>query len=1213
MFNTILIANRGEIACRIIRTLKSMGIKSISIYSDTDCNAQHVKDADISISIGGSKANDSYLCINKIISAAIKTKAEAIFPGYGFLSESLAFANACKNANITFIGPTADQIAIFGLKHSARKIAINANIPVILGTPLLTTLNQALIEANYIGYPVMLKSTAGGGGIGITRCANSNELIMAWDSVRRLSKQFFSNADVFLEHCIDYARHIEVQIFGDGNGNVVTLGERDCSLQRRNQKIIEETPAPNLPETIRNKLLISSIRLGKLVNYRSVGTVEYIYDPKKEKFYFLEVNTRLQVEHTVTECVTNLDLVKYMILLAAGKKLDWNKLQQLPHGTSIEVRLYAEDPLKNFQPSPGILTMVNFPKNIRVDTWINTGTEISSLYDPMLGKIIAYGNTRNIALKNLQTALNSTQLYGISTNIDYLRNLISTKEFKDGKTWTKYLDYFKPLITPVIEVIEPGTCTSIQDYPGRLGYWNVGVPISGPMDDFAFRIANRIVGNHESSAGLEFTLIGPTLRFHCDAIIALTGANFNGQLDNKPVVCWKPITVKAEQILVLSSVQSGCRGYLAVRNGFDVPKYLGSRSTFALGGFGGHAGRNLQISDMLLISQPHLDACTTPSPYIEPKSLNVSLIPHYNTIWDILVLCGPHGAPDFFTKDFFNDFFSCTWKVHYNSNRLGIRLIGPKPKWSRVDGGEAGLHPSNIHDCEYSIGAINFTGDFPVILSHDGPSLGGFVCLATIIKAELWKLGQLKPGDRIHFHLTTIDKAIYLEKTQLSIIDTLHNSKLCESFFNIHSIENTINSIAILATIPATKVTPTVIYRQSGDKCILIEYGDNILDLGLRLRVYLLMNAINNKNIPGIKELSPGVRSLQIRYDNHIINQTQLIKTLLLLESTLGEVDTLNVSSRIVWMPMAFEDSITLNVVKRYQETLRYDAPWLPNNIDFIQRINGLSSREEVRNIIFNASYLVLGLGDVYLGAPCAVAIDPRHRLFSSKYNPARTFTSEGTVGIGGMYMCIYGMDSPGGYQLIGRTLPIWNKFVKNNQFSINTPWLLKFFDQVRFYPVNEKEIEQLRNDFYNGNISICIEETNFDFGEYKQFLINNDKSIMNFRKSQYASFQKEINRWIDEDNYDKFKVEEILSSTIIPKDNNLIVVRADMSGHIWKILVNIGDQVKVGEVLIVIEAMKMELNVIAQRAGCIKNIFCSPGIVVNTGDVLLCLECNSE
>ncbi|MCP2004560.1 UNVERIFIED_ORG: urea carboxylase [Buttiauxella agrestis ATCC 33320] len=1204
MFSSVLIANRGEIAVRAINTLKKMGIASVAVYSEPDANAQHVMNADVAIALGGEKAAESYLDIEKIIAAAKQSGAQAIFPGYGFLSERAEFAQACAENGLVFIGPTAEQIRDFGLKHCARDLAFKADVPMTPGTGLLLTLKEAQLAAAEIGYPVMLKTTAGGGGIGLTRCEDEASLVDAWSSVKRMGQQFFSDDGVFIERFVDRARHLEVQIFGDGKGKVVALGERDCSLQRRNQKVVEETPAPNLPQATREAIHAAAVALGESVNYRSAGTVEFIYDAARDAFYFLEVNTRLQVEHPVTEMVTGLDLIECMINVAAGITLDWQRLAQPPKGASIEVRIYAEDALKNFQPSPGVLTDVFFPENVRVDGWVSTGSEVSAFYDPMIAKVIVYGDDRQQALSKLNTALAATRLHGIATNLDYLRQIVQLAEFKAGMMWTRLLDGVE-YQAHAIEVLEPGTWSSVQDSPGRLGYWDIGVPPSGPMDDFAFRLANRIVGNHPSAAGLEFTLQGPTLRFHSAATIALTGADCPATLDDEAVPYWQPVIVKAGQTLKLGRATSGCRTYLAVRNGIDVPVYLGSRSTFALGQFGGHAGRTLRVADVLAISQPCLPACTTPAPISLPQTPEPAVIPQYSDLWEIGVLYGPHGAPDFFTPESMQTFFESEWQVHYNSNRLGVRLVGPKPQWTRADGGEAGLHPSNVHDCEYAIGAVNFTGDFPVILTRDGPSLGGFVCPVTIAKAELWKVGQVKPGDRIRFHAITFEHAQSLEIAQdVAVTNLLHVLNLPDLHPSI--TPTTTSSAAILAELAAQGDLPAVVYRQAGDNYVLIEYGDNVLDLALRLRIYLLMKAINQVGVSGIEELSPGVRSLQVRYDSQHISQSQLLTLLLGLEKQLGDVTKLKIPSRIVHLPMAFEDSATLAAVERYKETVRADAPWLPNNVDFIQRTNGLAHRDEVREIIFNASYLILGLGDVYLGAPCAVPLDPRHRLLSSKYNPARTWTAEGTVGIGGMYMCIYGMDSPGGYQLVGRTLPIWNKFLKNEQFG-DEPWLLKFFDQVRFYPVTEDELTEFRSAFREGRAQVRVEEVEFDFAAYTTFLADNADDIADFRQHQQLAFNCEVANWKEQESA---AIEIAMQAEPLDiEDQEGHLVSADLNGNIWKILVEPGQTVKQGEPLIVVEAMKMELMVAAPCDGTVLRISCQQGHPVGPGDALLWLD----
>ena len=310
MFSNVLIANRGEIALRAMRTLQRMGIRSVAVYAESDRDSAHVRAADMAIALGGLRPAESYLRIDKLIDACRQSGAEAVFPGYGFLSESAEFAEACEAAGMVFIGPTAAQMRDFGLKHRSRELAAKAGVPLAPGTELLSCLDEALQAAKRLGYPVMLKSTAGGGGIGLSRCATPEELIAAYESVQRLGLQYFRDGGLFLERYIDRARHIEVQIFGDGEGQVVALGERDCSIQRRNQKVVEETPAPNLGDATRAVLLDAAVKLGKSVNYRSAGTVEFIYDTSDQNFYFLEVNTRLQVEHPVTEMVTGHDLVE---------------------------------------------------------------------------------------------------------------------------------------------------------------------------------------------------------------------------------------------------------------------------------------------------------------------------------------------------------------------------------------------------------------------------------------------------------------------------------------------------------------------------------------------------------------------------------------------------------------------------------------------------------------------------------------------------------------------------------------------------------------------------------------------------------------------------------------------------------------------------------------------------------------------------------------
>ncbi|HEY7865075.1 MAG TPA: 5-oxoprolinase/urea amidolyase family protein, partial [Psychromonas sp.] len=769
MFTKILIANRGAIACRIIRTLSAMGIQSVSVYSLADADSLHVTQADQAYSLGEGGAKQTYLDIEKVISIAKQCGAQAIHPGYGFLSENVDFVAACEKNGLVFLGPTTEQMLQFGLKHRARELAEQANVPLLPGSGLLDDLNDALQCAEKIGYPVMLKSTAGGGGIGMQRCNSAIELSQAYDSVKRLSENNFSNSALFLEKFIVRARHIEVQIFGDGKGQAIALGERDCSAQRRNQKVIEESPAPNLDAKLREKLHTTATRLAAAVNYRSAGTVEFVFDQQTQQFYFLEVNTRLQVEHGVTELVYKVDLVEWMVNLAANQLPALSELDKniVANGHAIQVRLYAEDANKDFQPSAGLISHVNWPTSVdhgtlRIDHWLESGCEVSPVLDPMLAKIICHSQTRERALSGLKQSLASSEVYGIETNKDYLLQLLGSEVVEAGLLLTQSLNQFvyKPCS---IDVLSGGTQTTIQDYPGRKGYWDVGVPPSGPMDSVGFRLANTLLGNSDKAAGLEITVSGPTLRFNSATQIVITGAQIEARLDDLNIKNGQVIAVSAGQTLILGNIQgAGARCYLAVQGGIQCPDYLGSKSTFTLGQFGGHAGRALRTGDVLpvnALTDRQLDGNGS-------SDLSVQL-PEITDDWSIRVIYGPHGAPDFFCPEDIDEFFAATWKVHFNSSRTGVRLMGPKPKWARIDGGEAGLHPSNIHDNAYAVGTIDFTGDMPVILGPDGPSLGGFVCPVTIIKADLWKVGQLKAGATIRFQAVSIMDAQQLELQQI--------------------------------------------------------------------------------------------------------------------------------------------------------------------------------------------------------------------------------------------------------------------------------------------------------------------------------------------------------------------------------------------------------------------------------------------------------------
>ncbi|MCF5550115.1 5-oxoprolinase/urea amidolyase family protein [Pseudomonas syringae] len=1444
MFDKLLIANRGAIACRILRTLRTLQVKGVAVYSEADAASLHLMQADEAHSLGEGGAAGTYLAVDKILAIANASGAKAIHPGYGFLSENAAFAQACEDAGIAFVGPTPEQLRVFGLKHTARALAKQHGVPMLEGTELLDSLESAIAAARTIGYPVMLKSTAGGGGIGMRVCRSAEELADSFEAVKRLGQNNFSDAGVFIEKYIQRARHLEVQVFGDGQGEVLALGVRDCSVQRRNQKVLEETPAPNLPHGMAEELCAAAVKLARAVNYRSAGTVEFVFDSEDQRFYFLEVNTRLQVEHGVTEQVWGVDLVSWMVQLAAGDLPPLDQLQAglKPLGHAIQARLYAEDPGRDFQPCPGLLTAADFPpadgRTLRIDTWVEAGCEIPPYFDPMIAKLISWAPTREDASAGLIDALNETRLYGVETNRDYLRQIIADAPFASGQPWTRCLE---DLVyrADTFEVLSGGTQTSVQDYPGRLGYWAVGVPPSGPMDSRALRQGNELLGNPEGCAALEITMSGPLLRFNTDAVVAVTGAHIPITLDGQSCAMNTALLVSAGSTLSLGTIAgAGVRSYLCVRGGLDVPDYLGSKSTFTLGQFGGHGGRALRAGDVLHIA--HLVERSA-GQRIADEALEA-----LTDVRRMRVIYGPHAAPEYFTEAYIERFFATDWEVHFNSSRTGVRLIGPKPEWVRADGGEAGLHPSNIHDNPYAIGAVDFTGDMPVILGPDGPSLGGFVCPVTIIEADLWQLGQLKAGDRVRFTPVSVE-ACHAERcgSELAREDSIPDaenpstvppssraSSLPQCTANSSrnelvregSIPDAENPSAVppssrasslpqgpanssrsevvresympdaenplttppssrasslpqgtanssrsevvresympdaenpstatpssrasslpqgpansrgselaregympdaenpLTTPPSSRAsqlpqgpansrgselaregyipdaenpstatpssrasslpqgtarlqgiansrrselvregsipdaenpstatpssrasslpqgpanssrsevvrvedlrTPVIldigqddkrlVARLSGDTHLLLEIGAPELDLVLRLRGHALMLALEAKALAGVIDLTPGIRSLQVHYRPEQLPLRQL------LDIVAGEWDAvcaakdLQVASRIVHLPLSWDDPACQLAIEKYMTTVRKDAPWCPSNLEFIRRINDLPNLDEVQRTVFDASYLVMGLGDVYLGAPVATPLDPRHRLVTTKYNPARTWTAENSVGIGGAYMCVYGMEGPGGYQFVGRTLQMWNRYRDVAAFQ-GKPWLLRFFDQIRFYPVSAEELVRIRRDFPLGRFALNIEHSTLNLADYQAFLSREAEGITAFRAQQNAAFNAERERWIANGQADFQSDEGVAPNTEEqPLQPGQQGVDSHIAGNLWQVQVQPGARVEAGDVLVILESMKMEIPLLAPIAGVVQDVRVQPGSAVRAGQRVVVLS----
>ncbi len=707
---------------------------------------------------------------------------------------------------------------------------------------------------------------------------------------------------------------------------------------------------------------------------------------------------------------------------------------------------------------------------------------------------------------------------------------------------------------------------TVQDWPGRLGYWAVGVPPSGPMDDRSFRLGNRVVGNAPGAAGLECEVHGPTLRFGGTALVCLAGADMAATLDGAPVPRWEPVAVPAGATLACGPVTGpGARGYVLVRGGLDVPFHLGSRSTFTLGGFGGHGGRALRPGDVL---RPADDV----GPGVVPAALPPAERPVLAREWDLRVLAGPHADPEFLTPEGMDELCATAWEVHYNSARTGVRLVGPKPRWARPDGGEAGLHPSNIHDTPYGLGAVDLTGDMPVILGPDGPSLGGFVCPVTVAADERWKLGQLRPGDTVRFRAA--------------------------------------RSPAVLAGTAAAGDRPAVTYRRSGDRYLLVEYGEPVLDIGLRVRVQQLMARLEAAELAGIVDITPGIRSLQLHVDGERLTVGRALEIVRELDDEVGAGEDVRIPSRIVHLPLSWDDPATREAVARYMRVVRDDAPWCPSNLEFIRRVNGLADVEAVHEIVFAARYLVLGLGDVYLGAPVATPLDPRHRLVTTKYNPARTWTPENAVGIGGAYLCVYGMEGPGGYQFVGRTVPVWSRHRPFRQTTAERPWLLRWFDQIRFHPVSAEELLDLRADMVAGRGEVAVEDTVFDLAEHRRFLAGHEGSIAEFRSRQQAAFAEERQRWRDSGELDR--ADRLVATPEPPPDDGeapppgAALVAAPFAAKVGDVAVAPGATVGAGDRVAVLEAMKTEVTLYSEQGGVVTWVGCRPGQLVAAGQPLV-------
>jgi urea carboxylase len=480
---------------------------------------------------------------------------------------------------------------------------------------------------------------------------------------------------------------------------------------------------------------------------------------------------------------------------------------------------------------------------------------------------------------------------------------------------------------------------------------------------------------------------------------------------------------------------------------------------------------------------------------------------------------------------------------------------------------DAGLHPSNVHDNAYAFGAIDFTGDMPIILGPDGPSLGGFVCPAAVAEGDRWKLGQLRPGDKLRFEPITLEEAQALLDAPRPAQPSPTPGGWRRSAGDVVLLEDRARELVV---------------RAAGDRFLLLELGPTELDLQARIKIEALRRWLEAQHHPSIEEMTPGVRSLQLRVPLNAPRKPILD----LLQTGFAAVEAseaLTLPSRIVELPLAWDDPATQEATARYVQSVRDDAPWCPRNLEFIRRINGLPDEQAVKDIVLSANYLVLGLGDVYLGAPVATPLDPRHRLVTTKYNPARTWTPENAVGIGGAYLCIYGMEGPGGYQFVGRTIQVWNRYGHGHHFE--KPWLLRPFDQLRFYEVSNEELLEMRRAFPLGRLPLRITETTFSPADYDAFLKREADSIATFRRAQQQAFNEERSRWSAQDSAGA-SAEPPAAAPTVAVEAGFTAVESPVAGSLWKHAVDPGAWVEAGEPVALVESMKTEIPVLAPEAG---------------------------
>lgn len=1213
----VLVANRGEIACRVIRSCRENNLTSIAIYSSEDAESLHVQQADEAIHVPGVGAL-AYIDIQSIVAVAKEAKVDVVVPGYGFLSESPEFALELEKQNIIFAGPSGVSIDTFGLKHSARSLAEKNNVPVVPGSGLITCLEEAVDVAEKVGYPIMLKSTAGGGGMGLKVCRTQEELGDSLEEVVSRGKTLFKNSEVFIEKYVECGRHIEVQVFGNGQGYVRAFGERECSVQRRHQKVIEEAPSPfveNGNPALRRDLCNCAIQLAASTNYKSAGTVEFLVDDTTGDFFFLEMNTRLQVEHGITELVYGVDLVELMLLQAEYEARGEMGIPQkiletagncavdadgvaIPMGHAIECRVYAENPLKDFQPAPGILHHVEFPNKcgpgstLRVDHWISTGCQVSPYFDPLLAKIMVRSPKRQEAIKESIKVLSSTKIQGPVQNMDYLKHILMSEQFGRGNTLTTFLANSFQYKPKLVEFVRPGSYTTIQDLPGRVEAGH-GVPLSGPADLLSFQLANIIVGNSRHTEGLEISLKGPKMIFHTAATICLAGGPFSFKVNGQMVPMFSAVKVPPGSSVTIGRATGNClRAYLTIKGGFpEVATYLGLKSCTPTLSLGGHQGRTIADGDCLSITRSGEEISALE---IGP-SLPIQCRPDLASIgddhtWVIRTTGGPHDSPEICSQEGLKKFYSTAYTVNLNSNRGCVRLDGPGDVFSRTNGGDGGTHPSNILEYPYPSCGISIVGSVVSLFGVDGLTLSGFVCIAVPVMCDWWKAGQAKVGGKIRFQKVSMAEALALKKKQTEFLEKLAESwkQDCEDLPVYSDNESPFSDEkTILHNRKAgTKGLPFYI-RQAGETTLLLDFGIDHFTLFNNGRQRALQMAVEAKwkCSQGVVRTETSTAAMSVVFDPETLLQLHLVRELAVLENLIPSTDSLSIESTLYKLPICFDHSAIKHCIERYMHSQRPKASYLPDNTAFLMRANCIELLEQFKATVVGHKQVVTAVSFLCANT-LSVNLDPRTRLRTGKYNPARTFTPKGALGSGSVGFSIYSIDSPGGYLIWGMGLPdlCWNTFARL-QASGGKPWFFLNFDQIVYYEVSEDELTKLNEDLKLGRLQIESEKTSLNFQEYSHFLESIEEEVRELDAKKAAAMlvlmkeeDKLFSEWLKEK--EDLSTQKGSGTAQYLLDNSLVRVTCTMAANIFRINYKTGDMLNFDDTIIILEAMKMEIAV---------------------------------